>query len=99
MKRALLSLVSLALVWGAEAQEWEDAAVPGTWNGSTEKWFRCWVKVPDHWTVMTGRSLWRESVTFTVTDVAGVHEVYINGQRIGGAGTFPPGSESPRRRG
>ena len=90
MKRALLSLVSLALVWGAEAQEWEDAAVPGTWNGSTEKWFRCWVKVPDHWTVMTGRSLWRESVTFTVTDVAGVHEVYINGQRIGGAGTFPP---------
>ncbi|MEC9055164.1 MAG: hypothetical protein VX633_07645, partial [Verrucomicrobiota bacterium] len=85
-----LSLVPFVLVAGALAEEWEGAAIPMTWSDSAQKWFRCWVKVPDHWTVMTGRSLWRESVTFTVTEVADVHEVYVNGQRIGGAGTFPP---------
>jgi putative membrane-bound dehydrogenase-like protein len=90
MKTVLLSLVPLALVASALAEEWEDAVVPMSWNDSVQKWFRCWVKVPDHWTVMTGRSLWRESVTFTVTEVADVHEVYVNGQRIGGEGTFPP---------
>ena len=96
MRRTFLSLVALSLGAGAwAAQEWEDAVVPVTWNDSVQKWFRCWVKVPDHWTVMTGRSLWRESVTFTVTEVASVHEVYINGQRIGAAGTFPPRFRKP----
>ncbi|MDP7108032.1 MAG: hypothetical protein QGH41_13180, partial [Roseibacillus sp.] len=39
---------------------------------------------------MTGRSLWRESVTFSVSGVADAHEVFINGRRIGGGGGFPP---------
>ena len=59
MRRVFLSLVPLVLVASALAEEWEDAVVPMTWNDSAENWFRCWVKVPDHWTVMTGRSLWR----------------------------------------
>jgi len=80
-------------VWTSVAEEeskWQVASVPSSWEGSAETWYRCRVKVPEHWTVLTGRSLWRESVTFTVTELADVHEVYINGRRIGGAGTFPP---------
>ena len=46
---------------------------------------------------MTGRPLYRESVTFTMRDAADVHEVFVNGKRIGGAGTFPPNFVSPPR--
>lgn len=84
-------LVSILIIAGGlpSRGEWASAQMPLRWDGAAERWQRCWVKVPGHWTVMTGRPLFRESVTFTINDVAGVHEVFINGKRIGGAGTFP----------
>ncbi len=80
---------------GAAAQDaaWQTAPVPGRWDEPGYAWYRCWVKVPDHWTVMTGRPLFRESVTFSIRQVAEVHEVFVNRARIGGAGNFPPDFE------
>ncbi len=48
--------------------------------------YRCWVKVPDHWTNTSGRDLWVESVTFTIEKLADSHELWINGKKIGAAG-------------
>ena len=87
----ILFFLSAGLTIGvAEESQWEVTPVPSSWEGTSERWCRCWVKVPGHWTVMTGRSLWRESVTFSVSGVADAHEVFINGRRIGGGGGFPP---------
>ena len=53
-------------------------------------WYRCWVKVPDNWATLGGRDLWVESVTLTIDSSHTAHEAYLNGKRLGGAGTFPP---------
>ncbi|MFT5124218.1 MAG: putative membrane-bound dehydrogenase-like protein [Kiritimatiellia bacterium] len=71
-------------------------SVPGPRREAGEAWYRCWVKVPDNWTDLAGRPLWYESVTLQVNQVAGAHEVYVNGERIGGAGSFPPAFEDGR---
>ncbi len=68
--------------------------VPGAWEKSTpdldgHAWYRCFVKVPDRW-ISASRNLWVESVTLKVEKVADAHEVYINGTKLGGAGSFPP---------
>lgn len=91
----MLVLALSGLLRAAENSPWTVASVPGAWSESGHAWYRCWVKVPGHWTVMTGRPLYRESVTFTIQDLAEVHEVFVNGQRIGGAGEFPPQFKGP----
>jgi len=53
-------------------------------------WYRCWVKVPDNWATLGGRDLWVESVTLTIDSSHAAHEAFLNGKRIGGAGSFPP---------
>ena len=64
--------------------------VPGPWPLKEKEnqlgTYRCWVKVPDHWTNTSGRDLWVESVTFTIEKLADSHELWINGKRIGAAG-------------
>ena len=64
--------------------------VPGPWPLKGEEnhlgTYRCWVKVPDHWTNTSGRDLWVESVTFTIEKLADSHELWINGKKIGSAG-------------
>ena len=66
------------------------APVPGPSPLEKEKnqlgTYRCWVKVPDHWTNASGRDLWVESVTFTIEKLAESHELWINGKKIGSAG-------------
>ena len=90
LSRALgVLFVTLALSWPARGEtesEWALKSVPGEWKAGDPAWARCWVKVPGHWTVMTGRSLWRESVTFSLNGPLGIHEVFINGERIGTGG-------------
>ena len=76
-------------------------SVPGAWETNSQDfgeldghaWYRCFVKVPDRW-VSANRNLWVESVTLKVAEVADAHEVFVNGTRIGGAGTFPPDFQS-----
>ena len=92
-------LVLLISVWmqGLQAQaEWKPIGVPGPIDGEGEAWYRAWVKVPGHWTVMTGRPLYRESVTITIKDVAEVHQVFVNGVKIGRGGEFPPTFSRPK---
>ena len=65
-------------------------SVPGTNTGPGTHWYRAWVKVPDKWSDLSGRPLWYESVTLQVNELPGAHEVFINDQRVGGAGSFAP---------
>ena len=48
------------------------------------------MKVPDNWATLGGRDLWVESVTLTIDSGHAAYEVFINGKRVGGAGSFPP---------
>lgn len=92
----LVLLLSVSMQ-GLQAQaEWQGVEVPGPIEGEGDAWYRAWVKVPGHWTVMTGRPLYRESVTITIKDVAEVHEVFVNGVKIGGGGEFPPTFSKPK---
>ncbi len=78
------------------AESWQNAQVPGNWEqtaGATDydgfAWYRCRVRTPDRWSGNTP-TLWNESVTLTVADIADAYEVFVNGQKIGGAGALPP---------
>ncbi len=69
--------------------------VPGTWESAGHKhdgiaWYRCYIKVPDKWVSESSSSLYVQSVTLKVQKVSAAHEVYINGQKVGSAGSLPP---------
>lgn len=88
------------------AEGWKVLKVPGNWEQQGNElvgyngfaWYRCYAKVPDTW---TGRTLYADSLVFAIQGVADAHEVYVNGIRIGSAGSFPPkfasGKSSLRR--
>lgn len=91
--------VSLA-AWGAseEADAWTLIEVPGPWESAGDEsladhdgyaWYRCWVKVPENWAT-------RWNLTFSFEGVADAHEVYLNGEKIGSAGSMPPKFQSGR---
>ena len=87
-------MLGLLAAWpGAWAQEWQPVVVPGEDSVTSPVgtgWYRCWVKVPDNWATLGGRDLWVESVTLTIDASYAAHEAFINGKRLGGAGSFPP---------
>ena len=87
-------LLGLLAVWpSAWAQEWQPVIVPGDAGAKRPAgtgWYRCWVKVPDNWATLGGRDLWVESVTVTIDSSHTAHEAFINGYRLGVAGSFPP---------
>ena len=90
-------LLGLLTAWpGAWALEWQPVTVPGEAGGARPVgtgWYRCWVKVPDNWATLGGRDLWVESVTLTIDSSHAAHEAFLNGKRLGGAGSFPPGAK------
>ena len=95
-------LATLILLFGMSAASAAQALVPvpGSWeilpthaDLDGHAWYRCFVKVPDRW-ISASRNLWVESVTLKVEKIADAHEVYINGTKIGGAGSFPPDFQS-----
>jgi len=72
--------------------QWQPLPVPGFWQDTSAgklakydgfAWYRCWVKVPPDW---KGNDL-----SLFIEAVRNVHEVYWNGVRVGGVGSFPPG--------
>ncbi|MDP6915074.1 MAG: hypothetical protein QGF29_08215, partial [Verrucomicrobiota bacterium] len=94
--RTVLLLGLLAAWPGAWALEWQPVTVPGEAGGARPVgtgWYRCWVKVPDNWATLGGRDLWVESVTLTIDSSHAAHEAFLNGKRLGGAGSFPPGAK------
>ena len=63
--------------------------VPGYWDRGGRyaghdgfAWYRCFVKVPAAW---KGKDL-----TLNVVAVDNCHESFVNGQKVGGAGSMPP---------
>ncbi|MCB9939931.1 MAG: HEAT repeat domain-containing protein [Planctomycetaceae bacterium] len=66
---------------------WQEVTVPDVWKKPPAdiggySWYRCAVQIPDAWQDRT-LSLFSEPVD-------DAREVYLNGTRIGGAGSFPP---------
>ena len=84
---------------------WQPVRVPGAWetngpitarNHDGFAWYRAWLKPHDSFFTPHERNLFAESVTLNVRDLADVHEVFVNGTRVGGGGTFPPQFSSGR---
>src|SRR5262245_17333278 len=94
-------IVSLAVLAGAviltaysaqqKASDWLSVAVPDIWkNPPTGKlasrdgysWYRCLVQVPTSWE--------GKQVELFVEPVDDARAVYVNGDLVGTAGTFPP---------
>lgn len=105
---ALLAAVCWVGISGAAASAepaWRTVQVPGTWEERAAEppadaglakydgfaWYRCRVRVPAKW--ITGK-LYSDSLVLSVTQVADAHEVYLDGERIGSAGSFPPQFQS-----
>ncbi|MEO2045769.1 MAG: PVC-type heme-binding CxxCH protein, partial [Pirellulales bacterium] len=75
----------------SQQPDWTVVQVPQSWKnapkghvGASEdySWYRCVVLVPKSWQ--------DQELTLFVEAVDDAREVYFNGQRIGGLGTFPP---------
>ena len=87
-------LLSLALVASAGAIEWQTIQVPGATNQIGTAWYRAWVKVDDSFFTKHDRNLFEESVGVYIRNLAGAHEVWVNGKKIGTGGAFPPNYQS-----
>ncbi|MBL8891037.1 MAG: c-type cytochrome [Planctomycetaceae bacterium] len=79
-----------SFVANQERDEPETLRLPGTLQADSEYWLRCWVKVHENFFTPHDRNLFEESVGVHVTGFVGAHELWINGQKIGVAGSFPP---------
>lgn len=74
----------------ATAAEWETVAVPGGQDFTGNAWYRTWLKPHPTFFSKHERDLFGESVILNIRDLAGAHEVYLNGEKLGGGGSFPP---------
>src|SRR5262245_4085958 len=81
---------TLALALGG-AGDWVLIDVPGPWEAAAGgkfaryhgfAWYRCAVKVPAAWK--------GDDLSLAVQGVRNSYEVYFNGARVGGSGSFPP---------
>jgi putative membrane-bound dehydrogenase-like protein len=85
-RRFVLPLILLA---APQAAEWRPIQVPGARKDAEAPgpdgvaWYRCWVKVDDSFFSKHERNLFEESVGIHIRDLAGAHEVWVNGRKIG----------------
>ena len=92
----LLFLTLLALPGATQDAAWHPVAVPGPRKPAEAPaadglaWYRAWVKVDDSFFSKHERNLFEESVGVHVRGLAGAHEVWVNGRKIGAGGSFPP---------
>ncbi|MBI3468062.1 MAG: c-type cytochrome [Planctomycetes bacterium] len=94
MNVLLRSLLVLVLATAVEAADWQPIQVPGKQDFTGTAWMRAWVKVHDSFFTKHERNLYEESVGVNIRDLAGAHEVWVNGRRIGSGGVFPPNYQS-----
>lgn len=75
----------------ADAEQWTLLTVPGTWEERSEgrfadhdgfAWYRCRVKIPAGWT--------KQKPELRIEKIDNVHEAFVNGVKVGGAGALPP---------
>src|SRR5881394_211687 len=87
------TLLVLAL-WTAPAQEaaWRPTQVPASGKAAEVPgpdgygWYRAWVHVDDSFFARHEHNLFEESVGIHVQNLAGTHEVWVNGRKIGTGG-------------
>jgi putative membrane-bound dehydrogenase-like protein len=90
----LLLLAAAALLTAPrpapQAAEWRPVQVPGPRKAAEAPgadglaWYRAWVKVDDSFFTKHERNLFEESVGINIRGLAGAHEVWVNGKKIGG---------------
>jgi putative membrane-bound dehydrogenase-like protein len=83
--RALFLLAAAALLSTPQAAEWRRVQVPGP-NADALGWYRAWVKVHDSFFSKHERNLFEESVGINISGLAGAHEIWVNGAKIGNGG-------------
>ena len=74
----------------------EAAEVHATSLAGGNAWYRTWVKVDPSFFTRHERNLFEESVGIHIRDLAGAHEVWVNGTQLGTGGVFPPNYRSGR---
>jgi putative membrane-bound dehydrogenase-like protein len=87
-------ILLLAAVLGSLPQEpaWRPVPVPGERSPAESPgpdgtaWYRAWVKVHDSFFAKHERNLFEESVGLNLEGLAGTHEAWVNGRRLGGGG-------------
>lgn len=93
----VFSTLCIAIAMGpARAAEWQQVTVPGAQEFSGTGWYRTWFKPHDSFFSKHERDLFGESVVMNIRGLSGAHEVYINGEKIGIGGKFPPTFEDGR---
>ncbi len=96
LPRSLLLLATAALLTAPrpamQAAEWRPVQVPGPRKAAEAPgadglaWYRAWVKVDDGFFSKHERNLFEESVGINIRDLAGAHEVWVNGKKLGSGG-------------
>ena len=99
MKPGFLTSLLLLLSPCLPAADWSMVSVPGTRDAGeraavsaagSHAWYRTWVKVDPSFFTRHERNLFEESVGIHVRDLAGAHDLWVNGVRIGTGGSMPP---------
>jgi putative membrane-bound dehydrogenase-like protein len=65
---------------------WQTVQVPGARKASEAAevaWYRLWVKGDDGFFAKHERNLFEESIGINIRDLAGTHELWVNGKKIG----------------
>jgi len=96
MRPSLLSLTALALLAlpqdshpAPQAADWRTVQVPGPRTPAEAPgadgvaWYRAWVKVDNSFFTKHERNLFEESVGVNLHDLAGTHDAWVNGVKIG----------------
>jgi putative membrane-bound dehydrogenase-like protein len=76
-------VLSFLIPLAAQDNPWKTVQVPGRSSAEGVSWYRAWVKVDDSFFSKHERNLFEESVGINVRDLAGTHEVWVNGKKIG----------------
>src|SRR5258706_452948 len=72
-----------------QAADWRPVQVPGLRKAAEAPgadgiaWYRAWVKVDDSFFTKHERNLFEESVGVNLRDLAGTHDIWVNGCRPG----------------
>ena len=92
MNRSRIRLVValFACVTQSSAADWTSVSVPSEQSFRGYAWYRTGFKPTARFFAKHERDFWGESVILNIRGLAGAHEAYVNGKRIGAGGVFPP---------
>ena len=85
-----LMVALFACATQTNAVDWTSVSVPGEQSFEGYAWYRTWFKPHQRFFAQHERDLWGESVILNIRGLAGAHEVFVNGKRVGNGGAFPP---------